>query len=60
MWGAIKLSDVHDIAFVLEDSGLVVVYIEIVRCRENRHDGGKPSRFGFPIHSVAGSRNEML
>lgn len=60
MRGAVKLSDVHHIAFVLEYSGLVVVHIKIVRCGENRHDGGKPSRFGFPIHSVAGSCNEML
>ena len=60
MWGAVELSDVHYVAFVLEYSSLVVVYIKIVRRREDRHDRREPRCFGFPIHSVAGSCNETL
>jgi len=50
---AIKLSNVHHIAFVFEDGGLVVVNVEIIWCRENGHDGGESSRLGLSIHAIS-------
>lgn len=52
MRGAVELSDVHDIVFVLENGGLVVVDIEVVGCREDGHDTGESSCSGLSIHSV--------
>lgn len=48
-----ELSNVHNIVLVLEHCSLVVVYIQIVGCTENRHDTGETSCPCLPVHSVA-------
>jgi len=48
-----ELSDVHDVVFVLENSGLVVVDIQIVRRAENGHDAWEACSPCLPVHSVA-------
>jgi hypothetical protein len=35
---AIELSNIHDVVLVLENSSLVVVYVEVIWCRKDRHD----------------------
>ena len=42
MRGAIELSDVHDIALILEHRRLVIIDVKVVRCGEDGHDGRKP------------------
>ena len=49
---AVELPDVHDVVLILEDSGLVVVHVEVVWRTEDGHDTGEASRPCFPIHSV--------
>ena len=53
MGGAIELSDIEDIALVLEDSRLIVVTIEVVRTREEGHDGWETCRPRLSVHPVA-------
>lgn len=53
MWGAVKLPDVHDIALVLENGGLVVVHIKIIWSREDSHNGRESSGLGFAVHAVS-------
>ena len=50
---AIKLSDVQDVRFVLEDRRLVVVHIEVIWSREQRHYGWETGRASFPVHTVS-------
>ena len=50
MGGAIKLPDIKDIAFILEDSSLVVVTIEVVRARKEGHDGWETCRPRLSVH----------
>lgn len=54
MWSAVELPNVHHIALVLEHRRFVVVDIEVVRCREDRHDGGKTGGLCLTIHPIAG------
>lgn len=49
----VELSDIHHITFVFEHCGLVVVYIEIIGRREDRHDRREASGFGFAVHTIA-------
>ena len=51
---AVELSNVHDVALILEDSCLVVVHIEVVGCGEDGHDGGETCCLCFAVHTVAG------
>ena len=45
------MSDVHRIILVFEHSGLVVVYIEIIRSGKYGDERGETSTLGFPIHA---------
>lgn len=54
MWRAVELSDVHDIVFVFEYGGLVVVDIEVVRCAKYRHHAWEARRPGFTVHAISG------
>ena len=47
-----ELSNVHDIIFVLQNSSLVVVHVQVVWRAEDCHDTGKASRPCLPVHSV--------
>lgn len=47
-----KLPDVHHVVLVLEHSGFVVIYVQIVWSTEDRHDAGKPSRPCLSIHAI--------
>lgn len=49
----VELPNVHDVILVLENSSLVVVYVEVVRRTEDGHDTGETSSPCFPIHSVS-------
>ena len=51
--GAVKLPDVHDIAFILKYSSFVVVNIEVVWGGEDSHDRRESSCLRFAIHAVA-------
>lgn len=53
MRGAVELPNVHDVVFILQNGGFVVVYIQIVRSAENGHDTGKPCSASLAIHAVA-------
>lgn len=53
MRSAIELPDVKDVTLVLEDSRLVVVTVEVVRAREEGHDGWKTCRPRLPVHPIA-------
>lgn len=50
---AIKLSDVQYVRLVLEDRRLVVVHIEVIWSREQRHHGWETGRASFPVHTVS-------
>lgn len=54
MRSAVELSNVHDVVLILQNSGLIVVNIEVVGGRENGHDTGETSGSGLAIHSVTG------
>lgn len=51
---AIKLSYIHDIRLILQDSRFVLVHVEVVWGGEDRHDGGEAGGFRFAVHAVAG------
>ena len=53
MWCRVELPDVEDIALVLQDSGLVVVDIEIVGCGEEGHYGREASCPCLTVHAVS-------
>ena len=53
MWGAIELSDVHDIALVLENSGFVVIYVEVIGGGEDSHNRWEAGALRFTVHSVS-------
>jgi hypothetical protein len=52
----IKLSDIQNVALILQDSSFIVVYIEIVRGGEEGHHRWKACSPGFPVHSVTRCR----
>ena len=52
MRGRVELPDVHDVALVFQDGGFVVIDIEVVRGREDGHDGGETGSLRLPIHAV--------
>ena len=54
MRGTIELPDIKDVAFILENSRLVVVNIEIVWAREKCHDGWEACPPRLSIHPVPG------
>ena len=60
MRGAIELSDVHDIALVLQDGCFVVVYVEVVGGREDCHYRRETCGFCLPVHSVAEYLSEVV
>ena len=53
MGRAIELSDVHDVAFVLQNGCFIVIYVEIIRSGENGHNGWKTGGFGLAIHAIS-------
>jgi len=52
MWRAVKLSDIHDIILVLQNCGFVVVDVQIIRSRENSHDGRKLGSSSLTVHAI--------
>lgn len=54
MGGTIKLANIHHVALIFENSGFVVVNVEIVWCRKDRHDRRESGRLGLAIHPVPG------
>jgi hypothetical protein len=56
MRSAVKLPDIQDVAFVLEDSGFVVVHVEVVWGGKEGHNRGEASCSGFTIHAIPGTR----
>lgn len=54
MRARVELPNVQDVAFVLENSGLVVVNIQVVGCREEGHDRREPRRPRLAVHTVPG------
>lgn len=46
------MANIHHVAFIFENGCFVVVNVEIVWCRENRHDRRETGRLGFAIHPV--------
>lgn len=53
MWGAVELSDIHDVVLIFEHCCFIVVDIKIVWRREDGHDTWESSSTGFSIHSVS-------
>jgi hypothetical protein len=49
------LANVHDVALIFENSSLVVVNVQIVWRREDRHDRRETGRLGLAIHPVSGN-----
>lgn len=49
---AIELPDVHDVALVFQDSGLVIIDIKVVGGGEDGHDGRKAGRFCLAVHAI--------
>lgn len=49
----VELSNVHDVVFIFEDSGFVVVNIEVVWCREDGHDGRESCSLGLSVHTIS-------
>jgi hypothetical protein len=47
------VSLLHHVRLVLEHSGLVGVYVQVVGSREDRHDRWETGRLGFTVHSVS-------
>jgi hypothetical protein len=54
MRSAIELSYVHDVVLILEDSGLVVVDIQVIGSAEDGHDTREACGHGLAVHSIAG------
>jgi hypothetical protein len=50
---AVKLTNIHNIVFIFENGGLVIVHIEIVGSREYGHDGREAGSLAFSVHSVS-------
>ena len=48
-----KLTNVHDVVLVLENSSLVVVDVQVVGCAENGHDTRESSSPGLAVHAVS-------
>jgi len=57
MRSAIKLPDVHDIIFVFQDSGLVVVDIKIIWSGKDGHHRWKLRCSCFAIHTVSADKD---
>lgn len=53
MGSAIELPDVKNITFILKDSRLVVVTVEVMRAREESHDGWETCRPRLTVHPIA-------
>ena len=53
MWRRVELTNVQHVALVLEDSGLVVIHIEVVWRGEEGHDGREASGPGLTVHAVS-------
>jgi len=48
-----QVSLLHNIRLVLQHSGLVGVYVQVVWGREDGHDGWETCRLGFTVHSIS-------
>lgn len=49
----VELSNIKNIALILENCGLVIVHVEIVWCREKRHHGGEARCSRLAVHPIA-------
>ena len=54
MWSTVELPNIHDIVFVLEDSGFVIVNVKVVWSGEDSHDAGEASCSSLAVHSISG------
>lgn len=52
--GLTELSNIHHIVLILQDSGLIVVYVEVVGGAENSHHARESSRPCLSVHSITG------
>lgn len=48
-----ELPDVHNVVLVLQDSRLIIVHVEVVRCAEDGHHARKTCRPSLPVHAVS-------
>jgi hypothetical protein len=53
MWGAVELSDIHDIVLILQYRGFVVVDVQIVGGREDGHNGRKLCCSSLAVHAIS-------
>jgi len=53
MWGAIELSDVHNVILILQHRGFVVIDVQIIWSREDGHDGRKLCCSSLAVHAIA-------
>jgi hypothetical protein len=53
--GTVKLANIHHVALICEKSSFVVVNVEMVWRREDRHDRRKTGCLGLAIHLVPGN-----
>ena len=54
MWGAIKLSNIHDIVLIFENGGFVVVDIKVIRSTKDCHDTWESRSPGLSVHPIPG------
>lgn len=54
MRSTIELSDIQDITLVLQNSGLVVIDIKVVRSGKESHDGRETGGPSLSVHTVTG------
>jgi hypothetical protein len=55
MGRTVELPDVHNVAFILQNSRFVIIHVEIIGSGENGHDGGKTGCLGLAIHAISAS-----
>ena len=50
------MANIHHVALIFENRSFIVVNVEIVRRRKDRHDRRKAGRLGLVVHPVPGNR----
>ena len=50
------MANIHHVVLTFENGSLVIVNVEIVWRRENRHDRGEAGFLDLAIHPVPGNR----
>ena len=49
---AVELTDVHNVAFVFQYGGFVVIDVQVIGRGEDRHDGWESVCFCLAIHTI--------